>query len=232
MADRHAIFKQCLKEVAEGVEMSVTFMAKYADDQAGSSCHVHLSLWNNRENAFVGDGSLGPVRCSDVFRWFLGGWIAHTPDVMVLYAPTVNSYSRYRAASWAPTRLAWSHDNRTAGFRIVGHDEGLRIECRLPGADCNPYLVYAAALASGLDGIANHIEPPPHLEGNIYQAADVAAVPGTLDEATDLFERSVFARAAFGDAVVDHYTKFFRTESAAYDASTPQWERRRYFERI
>ena len=232
MADRHAIFKQCLKEVAEGVEMSVTFMAKYADDQAGSSCHVHLSLWNNRENAFVGDGSLGPVRCSDVFRWFLGGWIAHTPDVMVFYAPTVNSYSRYRAASWAPTRLAWSHDNRTAGFRIVGHDEGLRIECRLPGADCNPHLVYAAALASGLDGIANHIEPPPHLEGNIYQAADVAAVPGTLDEATDLFERSVFARAAFGDAVVDHYTKFFRTESAAYDASTPQWERRRYFERI
>jgi glutamine synthetase len=226
------IFKQCLKEIADGLEMSVTFMAKYAYDQAGSSCHVHLSLWRDGKNAFVGDGAVGPVRGSDAFRWFLGGWIAHVPDVMVFYAPTVNAYKRYQAASWAPTRLGWSHDNRTAGFRIVGHDDSLRIECRIPGADCNPYLVYAAALASGLDGIANQIEPPPHLEGDIYQATDVATVPGTLSEATDLFEGSAFARTAFGDAVVDHYTTFFRTEATAQEPSTPQWERRRYFERI
>ncbi len=232
MADRHAIFKQCLKESAESIGMSVTFMAKYADDQAGSSCHVHLSLWRADRNAFAGDQSLGPVRCTDAFRWFLGGWIAHAPEMMVCYAPTVNSYTRYQAASWAPTRLGWSHDNRTAGFRVVGHGQSLRIECRVPGADCNPYLVYAAALASGLDGIANQTEPPARVEGDVYRAEHVPRVPQTLAEATGLFERSAFARSAFGDGVVDHYAHFFRTEVAAYDPAVSQWERKRYFERI
>ena len=212
--------------------MSVTFMAKYDDNQAGSSCHIHLSLWENSRNAFDGENALGPVRCSDIFRWFLGGWIAHAPDVMVFYAPTTNSYRRYKAGSWAPTQLAWSHDNRTAGFRVVGSGKSLRIECRLPGADCNPYLVYAAALASGLDGIFNQIEPPPHFEGDVYQAKELPAVPANLAEATDLFEKSAFAREAFGDAVVDHYTRFFRTEEAARDESVSNWDRKRYFERI
>ena len=232
MADRHGIYKQCFKEIAEELEMSVTFMAKYDDDQAGSSCHVHLSLWENCRNAFEGEDELGPVRCSDIFRWFLGGWIAHAPDVMVFYAPTTNSYRRYKAGSWAPTQLAWSHDNRTAGFRVVGSGNSLRIECRLPGADCNPYLVYAAAIASGLDGIYNQLEPPPHFEGDVYQAKELPAVPVNLAEATDLFEKSAFAREAFGDAVVDHYTRFFRTEEAARDESVSNWDRKRYFERI
>ena len=122
----------------------------------------------------AGEGRLGPVLCSDTFRWFLGGWIAHAPEFMVFYAPTVNSYKRFRAGSWAPTRLAWSHDNRTASFRVVGKGPSLRIECRIPGADCNPYLCFAAALASGLDGIANQIEPPPLFEGDVY-AAQIAA---------------------------------------------------------
>ena len=120
MADRHVVFKQCLKEVAEAAGMSVTFMAKPDASQAGSSCHIHLSLWRDGDNAFPGNQQLGRAKVSDVFRWFLGGWIAHVPDVMVLYAPTVNSYKRYVDASWAPTRLAWSYDNRTAGFRVVG----------------------------------------------------------------------------------------------------------------
>src|SRR5262245_6274798 len=155
MADRHVVYKQCLKEVAEAMGLSVTFMAKFAADRAGSSCHIHLSLWRDGKNAFAGDEQFGPVKCTGVFRHFLGGWIAHAPDVMTFYAPTVNSYKRFVDASWAPTRLAWSYDNRTAGFRVVGHDQSLRIECRIPGADCNPYLAFAAALASGLDGIAN-----------------------------------------------------------------------------
>ena len=99
---------------------------------------------------------------------------------MPLYAPTVNSYKRYQSASWAPTRLAWSHDNRTAGFRVVGHAQSLRIECRIPGADCNPYLALAASLASGLDGIANKIQPPAAFVGDIYQAKDLPRVPYTL----------------------------------------------------
>ncbi len=232
MADRHSIYKQALKEIADALGISVTFMAKYSADGAGSSCHVHLSLWTDGEAAFPGAEQLGPVQGSDVFRWFLGGWIAHVPDVMVFYAPNVNSYKRYQAGSWAPTRMAWSYDNRTAGFRVVGRGSSLRIECRIPGADCNPYLTYAAALASGLDGIANRIEPPDIFEGDVYAAQDLPHVPRSLREATDRFAQSEFARQAFGEDVVEHYTHFFRVEQEAYDRAVTDWERKRYFERV
>ena len=232
MADRHMIYKQCLKEVAEQQGLSLTFMAKFAADRAGSSCHIHLSLWRDDLNQFPGDHELGPVKCSDAFRWFLGGWMAHVPDVMVLYAPTVNSYKRFVDASWAPTRIAWSVDNRTAGFRVVGSGQNLRIECRIPGADCNPYLAFAASLASGLDGIANRIEPPACFAGDIYAARDLPAVPRSLEAAADLFKDSPFAKAAFGAEVVEHYSHFFASEHAAFAGAVTDWERRRYFERI
>ena len=141
MADRHVIFKQCLKELADSLGLSLTFMAKPdTDPAAGSSSHIHLSLWQDGNNAFTGDHPLGPVQGSDTFRWFLGGWMAHVQELMVFYAPTINSYKRYIDFSWAPTRIAWSYDNRTAGFRVVGSGKSLRIECRIPGADCNPLL--------------------------------------------------------------------------------------------
>jgi glutamine synthetase len=224
MADRHVVFKQCLKEVAETLGMSVTFMAKIASDSAGSSCHIHFSLWRGAQNVFAESAQL--------FRWFLGGWIAHVPDVMVFYAPTINSYKRYVDASWAPTRLAWSYDNRTAGFRVVGDGQSLRIECRIPGADCNPYLALAASLASGLDGIANRIEPPECFVGDIYAAKNLPRVPYTLSEAVQRFADNDFAKRAFGDDVVEHYSHFYRTEAAAYDQAVTDWERKRYFERI
>jgi glutamine synthetase len=188
MADRHCVFKECLKEVADGMGLSVTFMAKVSADQAGSSCHVHMSLWQGDRNAFDGDQSFGPVLCSDTFRWFLGGWMAHAHELMPLYAPTINSYKRYQSASWAPTRVAWSYDNRTTGFRVVGSGRSLRIECRLPGADVNPYLAFAAALASGLDGIARRTEPPAEFRGDAYTADDLPRLPGTLVEANRIFE--------------------------------------------
>jgi len=224
MADRHAVFKQCLKEVADAAGMSVTFMAKFAADGAGSSCHIHCSLWRDGKNAFAGR--------SDAFRWFLGGWIAHVPDVMPFYAPSVNSYKRYVDASWAPTRLAWSNDNRTAGFRVVGDGPSLRIECRIPGADANPYLALAASLASGLDGIANRIEPPECFTGDVYAAKNLPRVPYTLAEAADIFSNSSFAKKAFGEDVVEHYSHFFRAEVAAYEKAVTDWELKRYFERI
>jgi glutamine synthetase len=224
MADRHTVFKQCLKEVADAMGLSVTFMAKFAADGAGSSCHIHCSLWRGGKNAFAGR--------SDVFRWFLGGWIAHVPDVMPFYAPTVNSYKRFVDASWAPTRLAWSNDNRTAGFRVVGEGQSLRIECRIPGADANPYLALAASLASGLDGIANKTEPPAAFTGDVYAAKSLPRVPYTLAEANNLFSESKFAKKAFGEDVVEHYAHFFRTEVAAYDTAVTDWELKRYFERI
>lgn len=232
MADNHLVYKQCMKEIADSMDMSVTFMAKFATDQAGSSSHIHLSIWKDGKNAFDGDQSFGPVNGSDIFRWFLGGWIKHVPDVMPFYAPTVNSYKRFVDGSWAPTRLAWSYDNRTAGFRVVGKGSSLRIECRIPGADCNPYLTFAAALASGLDGIENKIEPPACFEGDIYAAAHLPRVPYTLGEAVTLFENSPFARQAFGEEVVKHYSHFYKTEFGAYNKTVTDWERRRYFEQI
>jgi len=158
--------------------------------------------------------------------------MAHLPETMVFYAPTVNSYKRYEDGSWAPTRVAWSYDNRTAGFRVVGGGESLRIECRLPGADCNPYLAYAAALAAGLDGIANKIEPPAIFEGDIYAARHLPRVTYTLDGAVDSFENGEFARGAFGVEVVEHYSHFFRSEIESFRSAVTDWERKRYFERI
>lgn len=232
MADRHTIFKHLCKEVAEQVGVSVTFMAKPFSGQAGNSCHIHFSLWNGDQNAFAGNESLGPVQCSDQFRWFLGGWMAHVHEMMVFYAPSINSYKRYEDGSWAPTRIAWSHDNRTAGFRVVGKGKSLRIECRIPGADCNPYLAYAAVLASGLDGIANKIEPPALFRGDVYAAQHLPRVPYTLRDAIDLFAQSDFTKQVFGEEVVKHYTHFFRVEQKAYDTYVTDWERKRYFERI
>jgi glutamine synthetase len=233
MADSHVIFKQCLKELADKLGLSVTFMARPTPEAAaGSSSHIHLSLWENGKNAFAGSETLGPVQGSNIFRWFLGGWMAHVQDVMVFYAPTINSYKRYVDFSWAPTRIAWSYDNRTAGFRVVGKGSSLRIECRIPGADCNPYLAYAAALASGLDGIANKIEPPAIFEGDIYSAQQLPRVPYTLEHAVNHFSNSDFAKQAFGTEVVEHYTHFFRTEIESFNRHVTDWERKRYFERI
>jgi glutamine synthetase len=232
MADRHAVYKQCLKELADQQGLALTFMAKVAADQAGSSCHLHVSLARAGRSAFAGDEPCGPVRGSAVFRHFLAGWIAHAAELMPLYAPTINSYKRYQSASWAPTRLAWSHDNRTAGFRVVGAGESLRIECRIPGADANPYLAFAAALASGLDGIERRLEPPPCFTGDLYAARELPRVPRSLAEACDGFEASPFARAAFGADVVEHYAHFFRSEWDAWERAVTDWERQRYFERI
>ena len=272
MADRHVVYKQCLKELADKMGLSVTFMAKYKTEQAGSSCHIHISLWRNGKNAFVGDEDFGrvnterlkgepakndrveggqvegrkakgeqtkaeqtktgPLKVSKVFKHFLGGWLKYVPDVMVFYAPTVNSYKRFVDGSWAPTRIAWSADNRTAGFRVVGSGSALRIECRIPGADCNPYLAFAAALASGLKGLQDEIMPPECFAGDIYEARHLPHVPKTLKEARDLFAASAFAEQAFGREVVAHYAHFYAQEVEAFEKAVTDWEHRRYFERI
>ena len=228
MADRHSVMKLAMKEIADATGVSVTFMAKPLTGQAGSSCHVHVSLWRDGSPAFSDEGGAD----TDAFRWFLGGWMAHASDVMPFYAPTVNSYKRYQPGSWAPVGLAWSEDNRTAGFRVVGSGAARRIECRVPGADCNPYLVYAAVLASGLDGIASKTEPPAEFAGDVYQAQDLARVPATLREAATTFANSDFAREVFGAEAHEHYAHLFDVEATQYDNAVTDWERWRYFERI
>ncbi len=235
MADRHVIMKQGMKELADSLGVSVCFMAKPDGDQPGNSCHIHLSLWANGKNVFASDDTdsagSGDGR-SDLFRWFLGGWMKHLPDLMPFYAPTINSYKRYQDASWAPTRIAWSTDNRTAGFRIIGSGPSLRIECRIPGADANPYLAFAAAVASGLDGIENMIEPPPEFSGNVYDSTEAEMVPTTLAAAVERFSASPDARRLFGDTVIDHYSHFMHQEVIAFQQSVTDWELKRYFEQI
>ena len=230
MADRHSIYKHAAKEIAWQLGHAVTFMAKWDERYAGSSCHIHMSLWNGDKPLFKGNESLGPIQCSPLFRWFLGGWMAHIRELFPFYAPYPSSYKRYVPGSFAPTGIAWSYDNRTAGFRIVGHGSSLRIECRTAGADANVYLAFAATLAAGLDGIENRIEPPPAFEGDVYGARDLPQVPHFLPEAIGELQKSKFAREALGEDVVEHYLHFFRTEQRKFDAVVTDWERKRYFE--
>ncbi len=224
MADRHVVMKLAMKEIAEQLGGSVTFMAKPFSGQAGSSCHLHVSLWRDGQNAFAGGGP--------EFDGFVAGVLRRLPEIAVLVAPTVNAYKRFEDGSWAPTRLAWSRDNRTAALRVVGSGEAFRVEVRVPGADCNPYLAYAGVLAAGLEGIGDGLDAPPEFRGDVYGAGELPRLPSTLREAAELFAASAFAAAAFGADVHEHYAHFYRSEAAAYDAAVTDWERRRYFERI
>ncbi len=233
MADRHAIYKQAAKEIALAQGVAVTFMAKWRADLAGSSMHLHLSLWdeNGKKPLFAGKKKLGPLRVADEFRWFLGGWMQHARALAPFYAPYPTSYKRFVFQSWAPTNIAWCLDNRTSGFRVLGDGPALRIECRIPGADANPYLAFAASLAAGLDGIRRRTEPPPLFTGDVYKAGDLPKVPASLREATDEMERSEMLREAFGAEVIEHYAHFFHTEQRKLDQTVTSWERERYFER-
>jgi glutamine synthetase len=235
MADRHVLYKLAAKEIAASAGHALTFMAKYDEALAGSSLHVHASLWTAAdESAFAGERVLegSPVTSSNEFRHFLGGLLAHAREIALLLAPNPNSYKRYRAGTFAPTRIAWSYDNRTAGFRVVGDGPTLRVECRIPGADGNPYLVYAALLAAGLDGLENATEPGPAFAGNAYAAGDLPQVPASLPEAALAFEQSAFVRGALGEEVTAHLLHFARSEQRQLDARVSDVERARYLERI
>jgi glutamine synthetase len=222
MADNHTIYKNGAKEIAHLNGCSITFMAKPDHSWIGNSCHIHSSLWQGEESAFAGE--------SDVFKAYLAGQISGLKELAIFLAPTINSYKRYAAGSWAPTTLAWGHDNRTCGFRIVGHGAGLRAETRIPGGDVNPYLAFAALLAAGLDGIERRLELPLPLEGNAYES-DAERFPHSLREAVAALEDGTLARASFGDDVVEHYLNYARTEQRLFDEVVTCYERERMFER-
>ncbi|MGB8349657.1 MAG: glutamine synthetase family protein [Gaiella sp.] len=223
MADNHVIYKNGAKEIAFLHGCAITFMPKPFEDWIGNSCHIHSSLFRRDEAAFANDDAL--------FGQWLAGQIACASELAVFFAPTVNSYKRYAAGSWAPTTLAWGNDNRTCGFRVVGHGKARRVETRIPGGDVNPYLAFAALIASGLHGIEQDLEAPPPLQGNAYES-DAERFPSTLRDAIAALEAGTMARAAFGDQVVDHYLNYARTEQGLFDRFVTDWERRRYFERI
>ena len=229
MADRHVVFKHGVKEIADQHGKAVTFMAKYMPGEAGNSCHVHMSLWKGGRNLFWDKTAR---RGSRLFRQFLGGLIKYSPELCLFFGPTINSYKRYQAGSWAPTRMAWSTDNRTVGFRVVGHGNSFRLENRMPGADANPYLALSAMLAAGMAGIKERLDCGEEYRGNAYIDPKLARLPSSLRDAADLFDRSKSARATFGDAVVEFYVHHARLELRAFGDAVTDWEKQRYFERI
>jgi glutamine synthetase len=223
-ADQHVVYKNAAKEMAAQEGMAITYMAKY-DEREGNSCHIHISLRGT-------DGEIVFDEEDGLFDRFVAGILAGLRDLTLFLAPNVNSYKRYAALSFAPTTVAWGHDNRTCALRVVGHGAGRRVECRVPGADVNPYLAISALIAAGLHGIDAGLELEPALEGNAYAAGDRPRVPSNLRDARDLFGASAIARDAFGQEVVDHYLNNAKIELEAFDAAVTDWERFRGFERL
>ena len=230
MADNHSIYKNGAKEIAALAGRALTFMAKYKFDEVGSSCHIHSSVWDAAtDRSLMADESGKDL--SDTFRWWMGGLLATAADFAICWAPYINSYKRYQPGSWAPTAIGWGMDNRTLGFRVVGHGQGMRVESRVPGADANPYLALAATIAGGLYGIEHQIEPGDAYVGNGYES-DLARIPHTLVDAIAAFERSDIAREAFGEEAHFHLLHMAKQEWAEFNRAVTDWELRRNFERL
>jgi glutamine synthetase len=232
MADRHVILKNGIKEIALLNGKAVTFMAKWRYDLAGSSSHIHNSLWdlNGKTPLFAAEKNEHGM--SQLMRHYVAGQLAYAREITWFLAPYINSYKRFQAGTFAPTKAIWSVDNRTAGFRLCGaHTKSLRIECRIGGSDLNPYLAFAALIAAGLAGIEEKLElEAPHV-GDAYVGKRLREVPKTLREATALMAKSKMLRTAFGDAVIDHYVHTAEWEQYEYDRRITDWELMRGFER-
>ncbi|MEM6943070.1 MAG: glutamine synthetase family protein [Pseudomonadota bacterium] len=229
-ADNHSFVKNAVKEIAFAHGHAATFMAKYATDRAGSSSHIHQSLAGADGPAFYDPSA--PHGMSATMRHYLAGLLTHADAITLALAPYVNSYKRFTVGLFAPTRAVWSTDNRTAGFRVCGiRTPGVRVECRIGGADLNPYIALAAQLAAGLDGIDRGLALEPETSGDVYQAAEAREIPKTLRAAADAFESSDMLRAAFGGEVVDHYTRAARWEIEESDRVVTDWDVMRGFER-
>ena len=228
-ADQHSIYKTGAKEIAARHGYSLTFMAK-PNDKEGNSCHIHLSFRTaDGTPVMAGDG---PYGLSPAGASIIAGLQAGLRELTLLFAPTINSYKRYAAGSFAPTTVAWGPDNRTCALRLIGHGPSLRIECRVPGGDVNPYLALAGLIAAGLAGVKQDLELPPPVTGNAYAEDELPRVPASIEEALALWVASPLATEAFGADVVEHYATMARVELEAYRAAVTAWELRRYFERI
>ncbi len=229
-ADMHSITKNGIKEIAHAHGHAVTFMAKYATDRAGSSSHIHMSLWKDGKPAFLDPAAEHGM--SATMRAYMAGLLAHADATTLFLAPYVNSYKRFTVGMFAPTKAVWSTDNRTAGYRVCGDGtKGIRVECRIGGADLNPYLAMAALLAAGLDGIENGLTLEPEHKGDMYHATDARRVPSNMRAAIAAAEGSAMLRAAFGSDVMDHYLHAARWEQSETDRMVTDWDLRRGFER-
>jgi glutamine synthetase len=231
-ADRHLVFKNGIKEIAAQEGRAATFMAKWTMADVGSSCHIHTSLWDVESGDPLMADSSHPSGLSTVGRRFLAGQLHAARELAWCAAPTVNSYRRYVPGSWAPTAAVWGEDNRTCGFRVVGRGPARRVESRIPGADVNPYLVLAAAIAAGIYGIDHELELADPYPRNAYEATDVPRIPSTLVEAIDELRSSAVSLEAFGPDVHHHLLNTAQQEWEACNRHVSDWELARYFERI
>jgi glutamine synthetase len=232
MADRHVILKNAVKEIAQDHDKAVTFMAKWRYDLAGSSSHIHQSLWNAADTVPLFADPARELGMSALMRHYLAGQLTHAREICYFLAPYINSYKRFQAATFAPTRAVWSVDNRTTGFRLCGAGtKAIRIECRVGGSDLNPYLAFAALIAAGLAGIEQGLELEPPFTGDAYRGKRLRDIPGTLRAASEALRRSKMLRAAFGDEVVEHYLHTADWEQLEYDRRITDWELMRGFER-
>lgn len=232
MADRHVIMKNAMKEIAEAHGKCITFMAKYDYARAGSSSHVHNSIWSadGKEPLFFDPKA--PYTMTPLMRSWVAGQIKYATDYTYFLAPYINSYKRFQAGTFAPTKIMWSQDNRTAGFRLCGEGtKGIRIECRIGGADINPYLAFAALIAAGLKGVDEKLELDEPFVGDAYSAVRLKEIPYTLREAAAALKGSAFLKEAFGEDVVNHYTHTAHWEQIEYDRRVTDWELYRGFER-
>jgi glutamine synthetase len=233
MADRNSVYKTAAKEIAHLNGRSVSFMAKYDFNDTGSSCHIHSSLWSmDGETALFAGGHDDEHHMSPLFRHYLAGLIATAREFSLLWAPTINSYKRFQLGSWAPTGIGWGLDNRTLGYRLVGHGKGTRVECRIPGSDANSYFAFAGTLAGGLYGIEHELPLGEPFVGNGYEAPDIDRIPWNLPDAIALWEGSSIARECFGDDVHHHILTMAKAEWEAFNHTVTDWELRRYWERI
>ncbi|TCT09191.1 glutamine synthetase [Tepidamorphus gemmatus] len=232
MADRHVVMKNAVKEIADQHGKSITFMAKWRYDLAGSSCHIHSSLWDATGQTPLFFDPTAERGMSKLMRHYVAGLIAHSREITWFLAPYINSYKRFQAGTFAPTKAIWSGDNRTAGFRVCGENtKAVRIECRMGGADLNPYLAFAAILAAGISGIENELELEPPFEGDAYRGETLREIPKTLREAIELMKGSRMLHEAFGDQVMEHYIHTAEWEQGEYDRRVTDWEVARGFER-
>ena len=231
-ADMHVIVKSATKEIAWSQGRSVTFMAKYKTEAAGSSSHIHQSLWSKdgKTPLFLDKGAEHGM--SELMRHYVAGLLHHATDVTWFLAPYINSYKRFTIGLFAPTKAVWSADNRTAGYRVCGADtKAVRIECRVGGSDLNPYLAMATQLAAGLDGIEKKMNLEPAFVGDAYRAKKVREVPRTLRAAAEAMTKSKMLRTAFGDDVIDHYHHNAMWEQHESDRKVTDWEVHRGFDR-
>ncbi|TFE36636.1 MULTISPECIES: glutamine synthetase family protein [Paraburkholderia] len=231
MADHHTIIKHGSKEIAAQHDKAITYMAKWSYDLAGSSSHVHASLRSlDGRPLFYDDKS--PHGMSDLMHHYLGGLLKYSKDITLFLAPHINSYKRFQIGTFAPTKVAWSQDNRTVGFRLCGESsDAVRVECRIGGADLNPYLAFAALIAAGLAGIDEKLALPDPFVGDAYRDAELPEIPKTLRDATDISSNSTWLREVLGNEVVDHYVHAARWEQFEYDRRVTDWELARGFER-